>query len=67
LIAGGSYRHKDAVVIHLGFMQGESIFRLSYDVVTSNLKNYGGRRGGFEMGVIYTGMGKGAPRVRTSN
>jgi type IX secretion system PorP/SprF family membrane protein len=67
LLAGGSYRHKDAIVIHLGFKQGENVFRLSYDVVTSNLKNYGGRRGGFEMGVIYTGMGKGVGRVRTSS
>ncbi|HTF05119.1 MAG TPA: PorP/SprF family type IX secretion system membrane protein [Bacteroidia bacterium] len=67
LLAGGSYRHKDAIVIHLGFKQGGNIFRISYDVVTSNLKNFGGRRGGFEMGVIYTGVGKGGSRVRTSS
>ena len=67
LLAGGSYRHKDAIVVHLGFKQGGNTFRLSYDIVTSNLKNFGGRRGGFEMGVIYTGMGKGGMKVRASN
>jgi type IX secretion system PorP/SprF family membrane protein len=66
LLAGGSYRHKDAIVIHLGFKQAGNTFRISYDVVTSNLKNYGGRRGGFEMGVIYTGTGKGGHKIRTS-
>lgn len=68
LIAGGSYRHKDAAVIHIGFKQGGNTFRISYDIVTSNLKNFGGRRGGFEMGVIYTGIGKGSGRnVRSSS
>lgn len=66
LLAGGSYRHKDAIVVHLGFKQGGNVFRISYDIVTSNLKNYGGRRGGFEMGVIYTGVGKGGHKVRSS-
>lgn len=67
LLGGASYRHKDAIVVQLGFKQSENTFRISYDIVTSNLKNYGGRRGGFEMGVIYTGMGKGGNRVRASN
>jgi len=55
LLAGGSYRHKDAIVIHLGLKQGTNMFRLSYDIVTSYLKNFGGSRSGFEMGMIYTG------------
>lgn len=66
LVAGGAYRHKDAAVIQLGFKQNGSVFRISYDIVTSNLKNYGGRRGGFEMGVVYTGVGKGGYKVRSS-
>jgi type IX secretion system PorP/SprF family membrane protein len=66
LLAGASYRHKDAIVVHLGFKQGGNTFRISYDIVTSNLKNYGGRRGGFEMGVIYCGTGKGGFKVRSS-
>lgn len=66
ILAGANYRHKDAIVIHLGLKQGNNIFRISYDLVTSNLKNYGGRRGGFEMGVIYSGPAKGGSRARTS-
>jgi hypothetical protein len=59
LMAGASYRHKDAIVIHLGLRSGNNIFRISYDMVTSPLRNYGGKAGGFEMGVIYAGGGKG--------
>lgn len=60
LLAGASYRHKDAIVVHLGLKQGNNIFRISYDIVTSPLKKYGGSRGGFEMGVIYSGGPKGS-------
>ncbi len=55
LLGGASYRMKDAVVLHLGMKQGNNTFRISYDIVTSPLKNAGGGRGGFEMGVIYSG------------
>lgn len=67
LMAGASYRHKDAVVFQLGLRQGSSMFRLSYDILTSRLKYFGGTRGAFEMGVVYTGQGKGKGRVRTGN
>ncbi len=63
LLGGLSYRNRDAIIFHLGMKQGSNIFRISYDVVTSNLKKYGGSRGGFEMGVIYSGGLKG---TRTS-
>ncbi len=66
LLAGGSYRHKDAVIIHAGIRQGNNVFRISYDLITSPLKNFGGVRGGFEMGVIYTGVGRGGGGVRSS-
>ncbi len=56
LLGGAGYRHKDAVVVHLGMKQGNNTFRVSYDIVTSPLKNAGGGRGGFEMGVIYSGF-----------
>jgi len=59
LLAGANYRHKDAVVFQIGMKQGNNTFRVSYDVVTSKLKNYGGGRGGFEMAVIYSGWLKG--------
>ncbi len=71
LLAGASYRHKDAIIFHLGMQQGNNIFRVSYDVVTSDLKNYGGKRGGFEMGVIYSGdlklNDRSGPKIRTNS
>lgn len=57
-ILGLNYRLKDAFVIQMGAKQGNSEFRMSYDIVTSYLKHFSTRRGGFEMGVIYTGIGK---------
>jgi type IX secretion system PorP/SprF family membrane protein len=65
VLAGASLRLQDAIVIHLGMKQGNNVFRLSYDIVTSNLKKYGGSRGGFEMGVIYSGPIKGGHTLRT--
>ncbi|HET6992836.1 MAG TPA: PorP/SprF family type IX secretion system membrane protein [Bacteroidia bacterium] len=64
LLGGLSYRYRDAMVIHLGMKQGPNVFRISYDIVTSPLKKYGGSRGGFEMGVIYSGGLKGGRQVR---
>lgn len=55
LLGGSSYRHKDGMIFQMGIKQGNSIFRVSYDMITSPLKNYGGGRGGFEMGVVYSG------------
>ena len=66
LLAGANYRHKDAIIVHLGIRQGNSVFRISYDIVTSPLKKYGGSRGGFEMGVIYAGLPKGGSHSRTT-
>jgi len=59
LIAGLSYRVKDAVVLNAGIKQAQSTFRISYDIVTNHsLKVYSGKRGGMELGVIYTGFSK---------
>jgi type IX secretion system PorP/SprF family membrane protein len=55
LISGISYRFQDALVLQVGIKQGGSTFRMSYDVITSPLKEYAGVRGAIEMGVIYTG------------
>jgi hypothetical protein len=57
---------KDAVVFHLGLRQGSSMFRISYDLTTSRVKYFGGVRGAFEMGVVYTGLGKSKSKVRVS-
>lgn len=66
LLGGVSYRHKDAMVLQIGMKQGPNQFRISYDIVTSNLKKYGGSRGGFEMGVIYSGGLKSGRKIRNS-
>lgn len=58
IMGGFAIRTKDAAIIHLGLKQGNNVFRISYDIITSYLKNFGGRRSGFEMGIIYTGIGK---------
>lgn len=65
LLGGASYRYKDAMIFHLGMKQGPNVFRISYDIVTSPLKKYGGSRGGFEMGVIYSGGLKGGKQIRS--
>ncbi|HEU4718669.1 MAG TPA: PorP/SprF family type IX secretion system membrane protein [Bacteroidia bacterium] len=66
LLAGASYRYKDGVVVHLGMKQGNNIFRVSYDIVTSPLYRFSGRRGGFEMGVIYSGAPKNGSHARAN-
>jgi type IX secretion system PorP/SprF family membrane protein len=58
LISGLSWRVQDAVILQLGLKQGSSIFRMSYDIITSPLKAYAGSRGAIEMGIIYTGINK---------
>jgi type IX secretion system PorP/SprF family membrane protein len=56
LVTGVGYRYQDAVIIQFGIKQGSSTFRVSYDIITSPLKEYAGMRGAIEMGVIYTGI-----------
>jgi type IX secretion system PorP/SprF family membrane protein len=55
VLAGASVRVKDSVVMQLGMRHRNNTFRISYDLVTSGLKNYSGTRGGFEMGFTYCG------------
>lgn len=58
LIGGVAHRVKDAVILHLGIKQGQNTFRMSYDIVTNKLKEYSGKRGAIELGVIYSGNKK---------
>lgn len=51
---GTYYRHKDAVIVHTGFIYKDYVFRLSYDINVSSLRAYSNRRGGFELSVTYT-------------
>ena len=66
VMAGASWRRKDAIVLHTGVKQGSTVFRLSFDIVTNALKNYGGTRGGFELGVVYCGLTRSGMGVRGS-
>jgi type IX secretion system PorP/SprF family membrane protein len=53
---GCDYRHKDAIIAHIGFRQGKSIFRFSYDVNISGLNNYTNNRGAWEFSLILVGV-----------
>lgn len=55
-IAGCDYRHKDAIIAHIGFRQGKSIFRFSYDVNISGLNGYTNSRGAWEFSLILVGV-----------
>ncbi|MBN8693995.1 MAG: PorP/SprF family type IX secretion system membrane protein [Bacteroidetes bacterium] len=55
LLLGCDYRHKDAVIIHLGVKQETYALRFSYDINTSYLKNYTRSRGAWEISLVITG------------
>ena len=57
---GFDYRNKDAFVIEAGVKQDKHIFRISYDINTSYLKQFTGGRGALEFSLIITGI-KGQP------
>jgi hypothetical protein len=52
-LGGLSYRTNDAVIIHAGVRHNSNIFRISYDVNTSELSDYSKNRGALEFTVIY--------------
>lgn len=54
-IAGVDWRVKDAIIAHVGFRQGKSIFRFSYDINISGLNNYTNSRGAWEFSLILIG------------
>lgn len=54
-LAGVDYRHKDAIVAHIGFRQDQHYFRFSYDINTSYLNNYTNGRGAWEFSLILVG------------
>lgn len=57
-IAGCDYRHKDAIIAHIGFKQGNSVFRFSYDINIAGLNNYTNNRGAWEFSLILVGAKK---------
>lgn len=56
LLLGCDYRHKDAVIIHLGLKQETYALRFSYDINTSYLKNYTRSKGAWEITLVVTGQ-----------
>jgi type IX secretion system PorP/SprF family membrane protein len=56
VLLGVDYRHKDAVIFHIGLKQKEHVFRFSYDINTSALRAYSGGRGAWEFSLIFTGQ-----------
>lgn len=53
LLFGPTFRNKDAAVIMGGLKMGKFIYRLSYDINTSSLKNATNGRGGIEFSVTF--------------
>ncbi len=65
---GLSYRNKDAIALHLGLKQKNSIVRISYDITTSYLKQYSNGRGGLELSLIlFIGKKKNLPTTIDSS
>jgi len=53
IIAGFTYRNKDAAIVTAGYKYDKYIYKISYDINTSSLKNATNSRGAFELSVSY--------------
>jgi type IX secretion system PorP/SprF family membrane protein len=58
LIAGPTFRNRDAAIIELGLKHGEYTYRISYDINVSTLKPASNNRGGIEFSVVYVAKRK---------
>jgi len=56
LIAGLYYRYRDAAIPVLGLEVSNTRFTFSYDATMSNLNQYNGYKGGFEISIIKKGF-----------
>lgn len=56
LILGGYLRQSDAFIPVLGFQQSGYKFTFSYDITSSDLKNYNQSRGAYELSIIKQGL-----------
>ncbi|MBD3637103.1 MAG: PorP/SprF family type IX secretion system membrane protein [Crocinitomicaceae bacterium] len=54
ILAGGTYRNKDAAIAEVGLKYGQWVGRFSYDINTSSLSGVTNGRGGSEISVTYT-------------
>lgn len=53
MIAGPTYRNKDAAIFQAGLKYGKFTYMLSYDINTSSLKSVTNSRGGLELSVTW--------------
>lgn len=53
LIAGPTWRNKDAAIIQLGLKHGKFSYGISYDINTSSLKSVTNSRGGLELSLTW--------------
>lgn len=60
VMGGLNYRVKDAFIIQAGMKYDQHVFRFSYDINTSSLKNYTNGKGAFEFSILLSGI-KGKP------
>ncbi len=56
LLVGCDYRHKDAVIIHLGLKDDTWGLRMSYDINNSYINTYTKGRGAWELSLLFTGL-----------
>ncbi|SFO15530.1 type IX secretion system membrane protein, PorP/SprF family [Chitinophaga sp. YR627] len=56
LYGGAYYRMKDAAVFLVGYELKSVKIMFSYDATTSSLAQFNGRRGAYEIGIVYTGL-----------
>jgi type IX secretion system PorP/SprF family membrane protein len=56
VFGGAYYRFDDAAVFLVGYEISRVKLMFSYDVTTSQLANSNGRRGAYEIGIVYTGL-----------
>ena len=56
LIAGLYYRYRDAAIPMIGLETSNTRFTFSYDATMSNLNQYNGYKGGFELSIIKKGF-----------
>jgi hypothetical protein len=67
VVFGGSYRYQDAIVAHAGLKHRNNVYRVSYDITVSPLREFNNKMGAFEFSIMYFGTHSGREkRVRTA-
>lgn len=67
VVAGASYRWHDAIIAQAGIKHGNTVYRISYDVNVSSLKQYTRSNGALEFSIVYYGTLSGRSRRVTSS